>query len=223
MNLQLLSSSSSSTAHASSANSSQISTSDMCKIQVDLGLSSRQTIRLASHLRTTTKNRNFIEPHLKTVLVDNNRCLSDFFAIEDAEFRTGKGDGSCVTRTIAYCNDLKNLTEYICEARNLDLTDPSICIKIGIDGGGGFLKVCLNIYSCDDFECAAGDGKRSCYSDGIAPKLFKNTSVKKLFILAIAPDVEENYWNVLHVWILLQLKQMPQIHGTGVGRCLSVG
>jgi len=82
-------------------------------------------------------------------------------------------------------------------------SDDEIALKIGADGGGGFLKICLNIQI--QSQSPSNGRKRMKLSDGVASKTLKDSGVKKLFILAIVPNVEENYTNVLTLWRLLQL------------------
>ena len=67
-----------------------------------------------------------------------------------------------------------------------------INFKIGIDGGGGFLKICLNI------RRQIEDTSTRCrlYKDCIEGAAYVDTSVHKLLILAIAPEALEYYENV---------------------------
>ena len=76
-------------------------------------------------------------------------------------------------------------------------------MKLGVDGGGGFLKVCLNIEDLDESDVVS---KRAKYSEGVARKLFKSTSVRKLIILAVAPGVLETHQNMFILWQLLKVK-----------------
>ena len=78
-------------------------------------------------------------------------------------------------------------------------------LKIGIDAGGGFLKVCVNVMVQEENSAR----KRLCYGDGISSKKFKSTSVRKLIILAIAPGLKENYASLSKVLGLLKLDELP--------------
>ena len=75
--------------------------------------------------------------------------------------------------------------------------------KVGIDGGGGFLKICLNVVK-EDKEITARK-RRRLLKDGTEGEVFKDTSVRKLFILALVPDIQENHQNVLKLWNHLRL------------------
>ena len=67
--------------------------------------------------------------------------------------------------------------------------------KVGIDGGGGFFKVCLSLYDKDKSE-KKGDGR------------FLYTGVKKIFLLLICPEIKESYSNVRDILQLLKISDM---------------
>ena len=80
-------------------------------------------------------------------------------------------------------------------------------MKFGIDGGNGFLKVCLSVQFTDD-DASYNEPKgynRQKYEDGVCAKDFKSTGVKKLFILAISQCTQENYDNVAEIWKILKI------------------
>ena len=72
----------------------------------------------------------------------------------------------------------------ISSKRDIDLDNRNA--KIGIDGGG-FLKFCLSVYMDEDVEMPHRKDS------------FANTSVKKIFIIAIVQDVKESYDNVVRI------------------------
>lgn len=77
-------------------------------------------------------------------------------------------------------------------------------LKFGIDGGRGFLKVCLSVLPefDDDADSSAEKEKsgRQTYAEGILAKKSLESGVKKLFILAVCPHVQEHYENVSILW-----------------------
>ena len=87
--------------------------------------------------------------------------------------------------------------------RNLDSDD--LLIRVGIDGGGGFLKIGLSVFELDD--ASTTHSPRSKLSSGLARK-FKDSGVKRSFILALVPDVQENYRNVKLLWSKTGLNTM---------------
>ena len=64
-------------------------------------------------------------------------------------------------------------------------------VWIDMDGGGGFMKVCLSIFNLIEPE-------EKCRT---LAKTFKNSGVRKVFILTVVPDIQENYWNVKKIWM----------------------
>lgn len=74
-------------------------------------------------------------------------------------------------------------------------------LKIEIDGGGKFLKLCLNFISINN--------------DNLGTQ-FKDSEVKKFFIIGIVPDIPENYNNVAQLWNLLKLNRIMEIFSSYV-------
>ena len=66
-------------------------------------------------------------------------------------------------------------------------------VRIGLDGGGGFMKICLSVF---DMNCAQNRE----YRKRLGEK-FKDSGVKKVMIIAIVPDIQENYVNVKRLWL----------------------
>lgn len=85
---------------------------------------------------------------------------------------------------VVYCTDVPNLIERVKLARKFEEGD-EILIKVGIDGGGGFLKITLSILSLNHAQ---------------SPDSFKESGVKRLLILALVPDLPEKYEYILLIW-----------------------
>ena len=64
-------------------------------------------------------------------------------------------------------------------------------IRVGLDGGGGFIKICLSV-----FNITAPVSRSSAVE-----KKYLDSGVKKVQVLAIAPDVPENYCNMKKLWL----------------------
>ena len=91
------------------------------------------------------------------------------------------------------CKDVKGFIDYVCQKR--EVADP--LFRVGIDGGQGFVKVCLNIIdtrSLSDVPCSREKGT------------FKDSGVKKLFILGIVEDKCEMYENLREILQNLHFK-----------------
>ena len=76
---------------------------------------------------------------------------------------------------VVLCNDLDGLIDKVIRCRNLHEDNTLICI--GIDGGGGFLKICLSIFDLNEPSS----------STKTLAKKFKDSGVKKVFIIAVTP------------------------------------
>lgn len=181
---------------SSPKNRPTISFSDMSSISQDLNLSARQTYRLGRDLRKAAGYRLVVEPNLKPNLEHLHQRLNDFFELRNPSY-TGIGkENRSFTQQTVICNNLQLFIHEIVSVREVDLN--SSLIKIGIDGGGGFLKVSLAIHN-DSAETS---------DDKVLSKSFKTSGVKKLFIIGLVPDVPENYWNLKSLWLLIGIHKL---------------
>lgn len=94
---------------------------------------------------------------------------------------------------VIYCTDVPKLIDRIKVARKFEEGD-EVLIKIGIDGGGGFLKITISLLLENHSEPTDS---------------FKDGGVKRLLILAVVPDIPEKYEFIKLIWInLLKLDGM---------------
>lgn len=85
-------------------------------------------------------------------------------------------------------------------------------LKISIDGGGDFLKLCMSIQEVGVNPSHTGRQK---YEDGIASKKFCDTGVKKLFIIAASQSTQENHHNVSQLWAAVNINEsLDKFNGT---------
>ena len=88
------------------------------------------------------------------------------------------------------CSDLQGIIDLVLEKRERERD--SVLMKISIDGGGRFLKICLSIFEIEDpTPRITGALSKKCLESGF----------KKIFIIGLVPDVSENYVNVKRLWI----------------------
>lgn len=180
---------------ALSSKSQLFSAEEFQKLQTDLHLSQKKTLEVAAALRVVTKNRKVVEPHLKQKLFQQNHSVDEYFTVKKFDFTsTKRREVSEVPETVVYCSNLVSFLQMIKDKRKLN----EVLLKFGIDGGGGFLKVCLSVQSVNLEEDV--QKKRQKYGDGIAANKFKDSGVNKLLVLAIAPNTQENYSNVVQLW-----------------------
>ena len=130
--------------------------------------------------------------------------LDFFFDIADAEFsETKKKQTRVENKYFVYCNDVENLCKSVENERGVGNTH----WKIGIDGGGGFLKICVSLLSDNNTRSLEMKKARLSYSDNFDVQ-FLDSSVKKLFIIGIVEATQENFENVSILWLLLKLNKI---------------
>lgn len=178
-----------------------LSTEDLVNIKTDLNLSNRAITSIASSLRVAANNRKIVEPGLKSKLFAKAHSVDDYFSCKQFEFVKVKGNKvSDATAVAVYCNDIPAFIQHIKEQRRVS----EVHLKLGIDGGGGFLKICLSVQTTSDVNMVCKT-ERSKYDEGVAAKRFKDSGVKKLVILALASNSQENFENVSQLWTQLNI------------------
>lgn len=183
---------------------SEINHQTIHQIQNNLNLSDRQTLEAAKVIREGTRSRTSIAPNLKKVLTEHGRTLESFFQCKTLSLsQTQNKDVVYVEKAVVYCKDINSFIEFVLAKRKIR---NNYLIKIGLDGGGGSMKICLNIF--EDVE-----NKNECGTDlSITEKQYKskylNTGVKKLFIIGIAFEVQESYDNVSKLMNILEIDKI---------------
>lgn len=160
------------------------------KIETNLMTSRNKTLCLAREIRKITQNRKAIAPCLEKSLLQKSKLLDNFFSAIEIDIELS--DKSIEKRSFVYCNSLINFIEYVKKIRYLD----NVHVKIGIDGGRGFLKLTLSLQCTSATDTTQSDNK----SNGLESKKYKDSGVKKIFILGIVPSAPENHNNVSKMW-----------------------
>ena len=175
-----------------------IPASEFSHLKTVCKLSNLQAKKTAKFVRSW-KGRDAIESGALDKLSDDDKALVNFFTAKkclmDSSNKTERMDGKKVERNLVYCHNLTGLIDYICQHRKLSEED-RYYIKIGIDGGGSFLKVCFNLEKYDNFTSQVNQNKKWSYAAGAYSKKFKDSGVNKLMILGIVEEVYENYDNL---------------------------
>ena len=146
-------------------------------MQQDLSLSNRQVKILAEDMRKASGSRHLIEPSLTEKIIAKNRRLQDMFEGKICTFSTVNESNQTrvnFEQHVSICNDLNGSVEKIIQERNIE--EKNMLIRIGFDGGGGFMKICLSIY--DLSENQQNDDQTGTWKR--LRERFKNSSVKKL-------------------------------------------
>ena len=174
---------------------------DILTMKSNLNIGVNTTLKMAKELRFGLKNRNIVEPGLKDALIQKNKLVDEMFAADEFDF---VNKGSVVRRPIIYCHDTRKLLHEIIQRRDLEFQ--KMDFKIGVDGGGGFLKICQNVIRQEEQTRK----KRRLFNDGIEGSAHTDTSVHKLAILAIVPDVPETYENISQLWKMINLEPLEE-------------
>lgn len=176
-----------------------ITVDDLFLIKKNCNLSTRNTITLSSTLRALDIT---VAPNVNKGLTQLNNRLEEYFQVTHLPFDINgedKKQPKIILKPVVYCNNVPKLVEFICNERKIGEKD--FFLKIGIDGGGGFLKITLSMVENEiNGRCKAGE------------KNFKSTGVKKLLLLAVIPGIPEKYSNISQIWItLLELNKLEAV------------
>ena len=138
--------------------------------------------------------RGCIERGLQPFLVEvNQRLAEQFFSIRKEVMRKCKKKVSWGLEPSVFTKDLEDLIKLLIQLRGFDPEEADV--QFGFDDGQGFLKLMMLVMQKPELEHANHTNKRSKYSDGICAKTFKNSSVKKCFIIGLM-RAQENYANI---------------------------
>ena len=135
-----------------------------------------------------------VEKYFQGKFAKEGTKLRHFFEAKDEVFlRKGKASD----RPIVYCPKLEELVWHILETRACSPQDS--LVKVSLDAGGTFLKVCLQVLNLTKEQETPGKENKE----------FLPSGVKKLFIIALVEDISENYSNISKI---LQLLDLENIH-----------
>ena len=122
------------------------------QIQNEEGLSNRSVERIQANIRKNL-GQSSVQSGLHQELRDDPKDLEKFFKTEKIPFDLS-GEVEKVTKKLCYCKDIPAFTNYVKESR--DFADDAD-LKVGIDGGGGFFKVTLNLTEKTQLKPEADD------------------------------------------------------------------
>ena len=100
-------------------------------IQESLSISTSQTLKMATAMRKET-GRASVEPNLRQAIMERDGRMEGLFS---HVVLTSRDAPVCAI----VCNDVSDLLQHVVRHRQVDPHDHSV--KVGIDGGGGMLKV----------------------------------------------------------------------------------
>ena len=168
-------------------------------IQKDLNLTSRGTLTLAQGLRMIAGSK-VVESSAKEKMHYNNHKLDSFFEHKELRFTReikGKNINENFEQHVIVTKNIFSFIDEVMQSRGLDVN--TTLIRIGLDDNGGFIKICLSLFDLHVTESVSK--KTLC-------KKFKNSGVKKVFIVGIAPKTPENYYNLKKLWFSMGLNSL---------------
>ena len=174
---------------------------DVIGMQQDLRLSNKGTKILSRDIRIVTGSRKSVESDIK--LHDVYHQLDKFFELRQLVYWFEDKDSKLIERheqPTVVCTDLPGLISKIIETREIE--ENKSLIKISIDGGGGFLKVCLSIFDIDNPNQNTSSSSMS--------KRLRDSGVKRVFAIGIVPEVSEYYVNVKRLWISIAIQALQK-------------
>ncbi|KAJ8671673.1 hypothetical protein QAD02_002932 [Eretmocerus hayati] len=182
----------------------QIAAKDIIVMQNNLNLSQNDTLEIARTLREVTNNRRVIESNLKSQLSFVIHSVDEFFCSKKQNFFVTKGNSKEeVELTVVYRRDLEGLIEFVKEKRGVS----NVFLKIGLDGGGGSLKICFSIQNLSENDGAEESSPTKVKRARIS-KRFSDAGVEKIFIIGLVESCQDNYDNISMLWSMLKLNDI---------------
>lgn len=174
----------------------------LLNVQLNTGLSNTGMRQLASTLNKATETR-LVEPFFQQKFAAVGKSLNDFFQLSVVNISAEKGKAE-EKRTIIHCKNLEDLTNKVLLSREYGSNH---FVKLGIDGGGSFLKMSLAVIKVTDED----DETRSPQQKSLrllTSSSARDTGVKRQLIVAIAENVSETYENVKLMMNIIQLNDV---------------
>ena len=172
-------------------------------IQTEAGLSDRQVGKVFKNLRLKFGHK-IIESGVREALIADKAMFDKYFSADLVQFK--ENDGSFMTRPVVYCSSITDFAYKLMELRSLEPGD--VKLKVGLDKGRGHLKMVLSMYNPREVMRIKGEGRVTMdmgIGSGQEDSLLGR---KKIMILAIVPDIPENYHNLQILYDLTQVNSV---------------
>ena len=174
-------------------------------IQVEGNLSDKQMGSVLKNMRLQL-GRKVVEPRVREFMVEEKTKFDSFFSADLIQFSDSNGNN--IIRPFVYCSDLLGFVHEVARLRGLHVGD--LVYKVGLDGGKGHLKMVLSMYDPDRVLDNLGGGGRVSRDLGIGSGGdYSLLGRKKVMLLAISPDIPENYRNLQTIYDLVGVSKLP--------------
>ncbi len=187
---------------------------DMKSLMTKRNMSQAAAGDLCSSIRTTF-GRKSVEPAMREKLTEQNQLLDHYFKLTTLKFisKSSNGHNVEIERPAVLVRDMDEFVQDMIKERSYN--PATTMVKLGMDGGGGFFKLTLNIIDQENtINSPARKSARRLFSSGAAAEACKDSSVKRLFIIGLIPDIPENYENMEIIFNELKIHQVKFIIAT---------
>ena len=172
-------------------------------IQNDVGLSDKQMGKVFKNLRLQF-GRKIVESGLRETLSHEKAKLDQFFSADLIQFKDN--DGNPMQRPVVFCSNTVDFIRELMDLREMDSGD--FKLKIGLDKGRGHLKMILSMYNPDEVLKCKGGGRITMKMGIGSGDDHSLIGKRRIMILAIVPDIPENYNNLQILYDLTSVNQV---------------
>ena len=193
------------TSRAQCISRTSLTTLDMVQVQINTGLSNKKMQELAVTLNKTTKSK-IVETKFRENFTMAGRKIEGLFKVSKISLTKP----STKTENLVDVVHCKSLGDFYNSILSVRAITSSPLIKLGIDGGGSFLKFSLSVISnvgCRNVTKTSASNDKSL----LTVKHGKETSAKRQLLVAVAENVSETYENVKKILSLFGKIDAPFI------------
>ena len=148
-------------------------------------------------------SRKAVEHGFKESLTKNSYTVYEYFKelkINYLQVNKNTKVNKPFEQSTIVCADRCKFVDLVLLKRSLE-NSKSLLVKVEIDSGGGFLKICLLVFDIDNLVSSSKVG---------LSKKFKDSGVKKDLSVVAVPDVPENYQYIKKSWLNLGLQNLDR-------------
>lgn len=165
---------------------------DVNEFRKDFVNSDKKTAKLFTKLR---RKGMPVQPKAIPTAWQQSDDLQQFFAVSEELFEIGNEQNrQMLPRTVAYCSKIHEFLKYVQQKRSIE-DGYDVLLKFGTDDGGGSLKVCVTVV----YKDVLTDNKNG-----------KLTSVKRIFVVAVANNVPETNANLRKIFSLIGISDVTE-------------
>lgn len=175
---------------------------NLCNFQNNMSFSSREMKKVTQLVRSTF-GRKSVPAYTDQQLSDRGKILNDFYDVGFYDFDTSHTGKE--RRPVVYA-DAEKLVEEVVNQRKIE---GYYTVKVMADGGQNFFKVSFSILENDDEDDSEYEDFESMSSEKttLGDKA-KSTSVLRVILICIIPDIKETYDNLKILFDLVNLNRI---------------